>query len=183
MPSVCTTIVASTSAVDLLAGVVEAADQEVEVHPSSAQRRRLPRGRREESRLARGLQRGDVTSREEDCVVAAEWQRPVRVQLLAEQRDRALSLRVDVRPGAPRGQVGRCLDVQVDPELGEATRAQPADLVVAERGEELTAAGEPRQLARETEPPPAGSAQLSAACTMSPAAGSLGTRANSTHST
>ena len=104
-------------AVVALAGVVHAADEQVERDACLAERRQLADRRREEARRSGRTQHLGLARDEEHEVVAVERQRAVRQQLVAEHGDRPLALAVDVRPRAPG--LAAPLDVHVDAELGQ----------------------------------------------------------------
>lgn len=126
--------------------VVATTDEQIECDTTLTERRQLARCGREEPARARGVQRGHVAGDKEHQVVPVEWQRPARQQLRPDDGDRALACCVDVYPTAPR--LAEPLGVHVETELSELRFRPAPELVVTEHGEELAAAGEPRDLAR-----------------------------------
>ena len=90
---------------------------------------------------------GDLAGDEEDGVVAVERQRPARPQLRPDRRDRPLAVRVDVRQRAA-GRRRTTRRGRVTPSSSSRRDRDVAELVVAERGEEVARAGEPQRAAR-----------------------------------
>src|SRR5262249_2114583 len=77
-----------------LAGVVAAADEEIEVDAGLDQPRELARRRRDEARAPGRPQGLGLARDEEHRVVAVERQRPVRPELLPDRDDRPLAVAV-----------------------------------------------------------------------------------------
>ena len=131
-----------------LAGVVSARDDEVERHARVSEGRQLAGGCGEEAPLAGDSKRIGRSGDEEDEVVSLERQRHVREQFLAEHRDRpfpALRRRASTPGVSPRPTArGRR-----SPSSASRRRRSVPQLVVTERGEELAATGEERELARD----------------------------------
>ena len=136
--------------------VAPASDESVEEDVRFFEGRERARRRHEHPGLARGFDGTGVSTHEVDGVRVSELIPrqivvPARPETFADHRDGALAGFVDVREPVPL-RLGPHRGAHLDPSCGELRSDAPAEVVVADRGEERAFPGETGELHRRHSP-------------------------------